>query len=168
MIRSDTFGLRQMSVSAAKRLDSGASPILRVLLALGVSACAGCAGSAIMGASPQAAELVLRKSQEQQRANRAGGIFLVDGRKVAEDQRYGVRVSAGSRRIAFLCPGWMFIDGFPSIRHRFEAGHRYELVCDDGPSRIEPVEGPDASFNPTPSARLNAGVVPQAARSTDL
>jgi len=117
--------------------------MLRVALALGISLIAGCAVNPIMSGSPQAAEIVLRESQEEQPTNRVGGMFVIGGQPVPDNQHFGVWVSPGSHKVEFLCPGWMFIDGYPAVRHRFEAGRRYELVCDNGPPRIELSERPN-------------------------
>lgn len=117
--------------------------MLRIVVALGISSIAGCAGNPIISASPQSAELVLQESQEEKPPNRVGGIFVIDGQAVPDAQHFGVWVSPGSHKVKFLCPGWMFIDGYPAIRHRFEAGRRYELICDNGPSRIELSERPN-------------------------
>ncbi len=116
---------------------------MRTVVAIGLAAISGCAGNPIVSASPQAAELVLQKSQLNQPPNRVGGIFVVDGQTVPEAHHFQVWLSPGSRKIGFLCPGWMFVDGYPSVQHRLEAGRRYELICGDGSYRIELSERPN-------------------------
>jgi hypothetical protein len=87
------------------------------------------------------ASLILKGSTEALQPNRLGGIFAVDGHAVAARQRYELFLPSGNHKIAFLCPGWMYVDGFPSIRHKFIAGKKYELSCSTGAVKIGPLGG---------------------------
>ena len=49
----------------------------------------------------------------------------------------------GKRRISYACPGdwpWRQVTHFiPTVEHDFEAGHRYELYCENGYPMIKPL-----------------------------
>ncbi|WP_293391113.1 hypothetical protein [Nevskia sp.] len=69
--------------------------------------------------------------------NRRGGIFKVDGQFVSSSDNAPIRLHPGSHRIAYLCPGWRYVDGYPEVKHRFERGIQYELSCANGEVHIE-------------------------------
>lgn len=91
-------------------------------------------------AGAPSASLVLKRGDSALPDHRQGGIFAVDGHPVELDQQFSVVLPPGHRAIAFLCPGWMYVDGFPVERHGFQAGQRYELRCTAGDIRIEQIE----------------------------
>lgn len=70
------------------------------------------------------------------------GIWSVDGRDMPKGPVQSISVVPGKRAIGYLCPGWLFMDGPPTLSHVFEAGRRYEIDCEKTPSiRPMPVDG---------------------------
>ena len=57
------------------------------------------------------------------------GIWYVDGRDF-DRPRSHVYVARGRRIIGYNCPGWVSVDGYVGLHHRFEGGKRYEMVCE--------------------------------------
>jgi hypothetical protein len=109
----------------------------KIFLALAALAAAGCSSSPFRNAPEQAsASLSIPKSAGTYAPNRLGGLFAIDGHPVAAQNRNSVFLSAGSHKISFLCPGWMYVDGFPSLRHKFSIGKKYELSCSSGAVEI--------------------------------
>lgn len=100
----------------------------------------GCAHTPYQAPAPgrPSATLMLRGSNESFAPNRRGGIFAVDGHPVASDQQFFVAVSPGRHGVAYLCPGWMYVDGLPTTSHEFLSGQQYELHCTDGDVYISP------------------------------
>jgi len=41
-------------------------------------------------------------------------------------------IAPGEREIGYNCPGYMYVDGPPTVVQTFEGGGRYELFCRDG------------------------------------
>jgi hypothetical protein len=75
------------------------------------------------------ASLALLPSTENLPTNKIGGIFAVDGHRVAKENRNLVYLKPGAHEIKYMCPGWEFVDGFPGIEFEFSLGKRYQLVC---------------------------------------
>jgi hypothetical protein len=84
------------------------------------------------------ATLVFQRGSETFAPNRQGGIFAVDGHLVVPSQRFSVALAPGRHHIAYLCPGWMYVDGFPMAAHEFRSEKQYELRCLDGDVYISP------------------------------
>ena len=57
------------------------------------------------------------------------GIWYVDGSDF-DRPRSHVYVARGRRIIGYNCPGWVSVDGYVGLQHRFEGGKRYEMVCE--------------------------------------
>jgi hypothetical protein len=89
----------------------------------------------------KSASLILKRSTEPLRPNHSGGIFAVDGHPVDARHRYELLLPPGNHKIAYLCPGWMYVDGFPIRPQKFIAGKNYELSCPDGIIQIKLVDG---------------------------
>jgi hypothetical protein len=114
----------------------------KILLALVVLVVTGCSSSPFRNAPQQAsASLSLPKAADTYAPNRLGGLFAIDGHPVAAQNRNSVFLAPGSHKISFLCPGWMYVDGFPSLRHKFAAGEKYELSCSSGAVEIRMLAG---------------------------
>lgn len=111
----------------------------RLLMAMAALA-SGCAHTPYQAPAQgkSSATLVLRGGSGTPAPNRRGGIFAVDGRPVASDQQFSVELGPGSHSVAYLCPGWMYVDGFPSTSHEFRSGQQYELHCAGGDVYISP------------------------------
>jgi|SRR6185437_1827714 len=114
----------------------------KIFLALIILIATSCSNSPFRNAPPQeSASLSLPKSTDTLAPNRLGGLFAIDGRSVAAESRNIVFLSPGSHKISFLCPGWMYVDGFPSLRHKFLVGKKYELSCSSGAVEIRLLGG---------------------------
>ena len=112
----------------------------RTLLAAMIAAVSACSSTPyVLESSAGAAQLSFRQPTEDFPDNRLGGIFAVDGHEVKEDRQAALELAPGLRTIGYLCPGWMFIDGYPTVRHDFAARRHYELSCVDGKVQIRPV-----------------------------
>ena len=98
----------------------------------------GCSGLPNGSATSNPAQVTFVRSAEARAANREGGIFELNGHPVPATQRFEVSVSAGRYRIGYLCPGWMYVDGYPVLKYRFQAGGRYRILCVEGNVRVEP------------------------------
>lgn len=114
----------------------------RTLLAAMIAAVSACSSlPAVMESSADAAQLSFRAPSEVFPDNRRGGIFTVDGHAMKEGRQGVLKIAPGLRTIGYLCPGWMFIDGYPKVSHDFAASRLYELSCADGKAKIRPVNG---------------------------
>ena len=47
-----------------------------------------------------------------------------------------VNVAPGLRNIGYNCPGYIFVDGPPSVSFKFEGGLTYEMACQKNGSPI--------------------------------
>jgi hypothetical protein len=112
----------------------------RYLLLAMAALVSGCAHSPYKAPTPgkPIAVLVLRQDSETLAPNRQGGIFAVDGHPVAKEDHFSVDVTPGHHVLAFLCPGWMYVDGFPTMAHDFRSGQHYELHCENSGVYISP------------------------------
>lgn len=81
--------------------------------------------------SSGAAELKFA-SENQMLAGIAYGIDAIDAQPRFFDQRVATNVIAGQRTIQYSCPNTPQTDGASQLTYTFEAGHRYELVCQEG------------------------------------
>jgi hypothetical protein len=54
-----------------------------------------------------------------------------------------IRIAPGSRNIGYNCPGYIFVDGSPTVWHKFQGGKHYELFCNAGKPifRVKPSQG---------------------------
>jgi hypothetical protein len=66
------------------------------------------------------------------------GIWSVDGHDIPKGPVQSIFVAPGKRTIGYICPGWLSMDGPPTLSHVFEAGRRYEINCEKDPY-IQPV-----------------------------
>lgn len=66
------------------------------------------------------------------------GIWSVDGQDIPKGPVQSIFVAPGKRAIGYICPGWLSMDGPPTLSHVFEADRRYEINCEKDP-RIDPV-----------------------------
>ena len=66
------------------------------------------------------------------------GIWSVDGRDIPKGPVQSIFVAPGKRTIGYICPGWLSMDGPPTLSHVFEAGTHYEINCEKDP-HIQPV-----------------------------
>ena len=71
------------------------------------------------------------------------GIYSVGGSLVPGAPSKLVKINSGRRNISYNCPGFVFVDAAPSIRHEFHEGLSYEMYCQNGDPvfRIKPVPG---------------------------
>lgn len=45
-------------------------------------------------------------------------------------------IAPGDRRIGFFCPGYIYVDGPPTVVQAFEGGVRYTMACHGGKAVI--------------------------------
>jgi hypothetical protein len=77
--------------------------------------------------------LTVRERPAYPASPRYNGITEVDGQGVPGGPAMSVSLNPGRRTVTYSCPGWFSVDGFPELSYRFEAGVRYELVCEKDP-----------------------------------
>jgi hypothetical protein len=68
------------------------------------------------------------------------GIWSIDGRDIPKGPVQSIHIAPGEHEISYLCPGWISMDGFPSLPYVFAAGAHYEINCEKNP-HIELVSG---------------------------
>lgn len=114
----------------------------RMLIAVALLAVGGCTHTPYRPpvAGAPSASLVLKRGDSALPDDRQGGIFAIDGHPVEPGQQFSIVLPPGHHTIAFLCPGWKYVDGFPGEKRNFQVGQRYELRCATGDIRIELVE----------------------------
>jgi hypothetical protein len=59
-----------------------------------------------------------------------------------------VHLAPGKREVGFYCPGFIYVDGPPTISYNFVGGQSYELYCQKGQAHIrikQAAGGPDPS-----------------------
>lgn len=59
------------------------------------------------------------------------GIWLVDDRKIPDGPVQSILVFPGVRKIDYICPGVVVLDGYQTTSSEFVAGERYEVNCED-------------------------------------
>jgi hypothetical protein len=84
----------------------------------------------------RSANLIFKKSSQTLDVNHSGGIFAIDGHPVSFERRYKLSLPPGKHTVAYLCPGWRYVDGFPLTTQNFAAGKSYALSCSDGDVQI--------------------------------
>lgn len=62
----------------------------------------------------------------------AGGLDAIDALPRVYGQRGEAEFTAGQRTVWYSCPGAPPMSGGSRLTYTFEAGHRYELVCQEG------------------------------------
>lgn len=123
-------------------LNSGVRHMKRILPALMVINIAACSSGQFHNAPTSthlSASLLLELPNQSLAPNRLGGIFAIDGQAVASESRNQVYLSPGTHKISYLCPGWMYVDGFPTIKRNFIVGKQYKLSCTTGSVTIDSV-----------------------------
>ncbi len=77
-----------------------------------------------------AATLVFVKGD---RALDAGaGIYSIGEYDLPREPTLVVQIAPGQRNIGYLCPGYVFVDGPPTVWHKFNGGVTYEMSCESG------------------------------------
>ena len=61
--------------------------------------------------------------------DRGAGIQSVGDHFVLTTQ---IQIAPGMRKIGYNCPGFIFVDGAPTVWHRFKGGVAYEMYCVKG------------------------------------
>lgn len=113
----------------------------RSLLAAMIASATACSWTpSVLESSAVAAQLPFRDTTEVFPDNRLGGILTVDGHAVKEGRKVALTLAPGLRTIGYLCPGWLFVDAYPTVSHDFAASRHYELSCADGKAQIRPVD----------------------------
>ena len=109
------------------------------LLALCVSL-AGCAPFAVRPAPDQPmAHLIVGDRPGERFSDDYNGIWHVDDRDIPSGPVRSIYVAPGERSIGYICPGWLVLDGPPTLSHIFVAGVEYVLDCTEEP-RIRMVQ----------------------------
>ncbi|WP_454260994.1 hypothetical protein [Pseudoxanthomonas mexicana] len=68
------------------------------------------------------------------------GIWLIDNREIPNGPVQSILVSPGKRKVDYICPGIMVLDGYQTASADFIAGEQYEISCENEPG-IKVVRG---------------------------
>ncbi|MGH9694627.1 MAG: hypothetical protein ACRD5Z_10820 [Bryobacteraceae bacterium] len=108
---------------------------MRLLLALAVlpvllSSCADLLATDDPGAKELAATLSFVAGDRP--LDRGAGIYSIGDYSPPHLPVTNIAIAPGRRNIGYLCPGWIFVDGPPTVWHKFQGGKHYELYCQAG------------------------------------
>jgi len=109
---------------------------MRVLLVLCLVFLAGCVSlpfAASQSTDQPMAQLTMVSRSTYPSMPKYDGIWSVDGHDIPNGPVQSVFVAPGKRDIGYLCPGWISMDGFPSLSHTVVAGKHYEINCEKEP-----------------------------------
>ncbi len=112
---------------------------MRSLLILTLATLSGCAAviPVSVTSSPNTASLSLRDAAGRP-FGESDGIWRVDEYRF-KTPRTHVYISSGKHSVAYQCPHAMSWDDWVSLQHEFEAGRRYEMVCEPKGDIVEAV-----------------------------
>jgi hypothetical protein len=115
--------------------------LLLLLFVLGTSGCATTSGNDAAGANELAATLSFVAGDRS--LDRGAGIYSVGEYFPPLAPVTTIQIAPGSRNIGYNCPGYIFVDGSPTVWHTFQGGKYYELMCIAGKPvfRVKPSQG---------------------------
>jgi hypothetical protein len=81
---------------------------------------------------PSATELAATVSfvEGDRPLDRGAGIYSVGNYNLPREPSLVVYVAPGYREIGYNCPGYIFVDGAPTVSYKFWGGEQYEIFCD--------------------------------------
>ncbi|MGY4516909.1 hypothetical protein ACVWWW_002477 [Lysobacter sp. HA18] len=105
-----------------------------ILLLIFLSGCTSAPFALDVPASGTMAHLSVRERPDYPFVPGVDGLLSVGTHAVPGGPARALWVSPGRHEIAYQCPGWVSVDGPPTLMKRFKAGASYELTCESQPA----------------------------------